>query len=289
MIEEQAEALQGWIGRSRSIADEFTLPTVRRIAAMLDLDGSGFAAGGELPPHWVGMFFPEIAPRSEIGPDGHPRKGDFLPPVPLPRRMLAGRRLRFHAAPRIGEVAEKRTEIASITPKHGRSGAMIFVTLRHEVIGADGRAIATEEQDVVYREAASASTQKPAETPPPLEAPAAWQEQVVTDPVLVFRYSAVTYNGHRIHYDADYARGEEGYPGIVVNGGLTLLLLLEAARRRHPKPLAGYAARNLKPLIAGAGGVTLCAGAALEGGRIPAWAQDAKGAKVLEATLEFAA
>jgi 3-methylfumaryl-CoA hydratase len=202
--------------------------------------------------------------------------------------MLAGRRLRFHAAPLIGERAEKRTEIASITPKRGRSGAMIFVTLRHEITGEGGRAIATEEQDVVYREAATPSAKPAAPEAPPAEAPAEWREQVATDPVLVFRYSAVTFNGHRIHYDADYARGEEGYPGIVVNGGLTLLLLLEAARRRYAKPLAGYAARNLKPLIAGSG-VTLCAGAKQQDGRIPAWAQDAQGAKVLEATLEFAA
>jgi 3-methylfumaryl-CoA hydratase len=206
--------------------------------------------------------------------------------------MLAGRRLRFHAPPRIGEAAEKRTAIASITPKRGRTGEMIFVTLRHEITGEAGRAIATEEQDVVYRAATTApggGTAKPDAAAATQPEPPQWQEHAATDPVLVFRYSAITFNGHRIHYDADYARGEESYPGIVVNGGLSLLLLLEAACRREGRPLAFYAARNLRPLILGPGGVTLCAGAPLPDGRIPAWAQDAGGARVLEATLEFAA
>ncbi len=240
-------ALEGWIGRSRSQQDEITRPALQRIAALLDRE-VGFVAGEAIPPHWYAMFFPEIARQSALGPDGHPKRGDFLPPVALPRRMFAGRRVRFHAPLLVGDAAEKRSEIIAITPKTGRSGAMVFVTISHR-ISVGGRLCVSEDQDVVYREAAVPG----APPPPPTPAPeAVWQQQVVPSPTLLFRYSAVTWNTHRIHYDADYARGEEGYPALVVNGGLTLLLLLEAAIREHGRTPAALSVRNLRPLFANA-------------------------------------
>ncbi|HTN09687.1 MAG TPA: MaoC family dehydratase N-terminal domain-containing protein [Acetobacteraceae bacterium] len=268
-------ALQSWIGRSRSQQDEITRPALLRIAALLDQEIE-FATGAPIPPHWYAMFFPEIARQSALGPDGHPRRGDFLPPVALPRRMFAGRRVRFHAPLRVGDVAEKRSEIIAITPKTGRSGAMVFVTIGHR-ISAGGTLCVSEDQDLVYREAAVPGAASP---PPTLAPEAAWQQQVVPSPTLLFRYSAVTWNTHRIHYDADYARGEEGYPALVVNGGLTLLLLLEAAIRVHGRTPAALAVRNLRPLFANAP-LTLAG----DGVRT-AWAADAEGALAVMAEFD---
>jgi 3-methylfumaryl-CoA hydratase len=275
-----SEALQDWIGRSRSQQDEITRPALLRIAALLDRE-MVFAAGEPIPPHWYAMFFPEIARQSALGPDGHPRRGDFLPPVALPRRMFAGRRVRFHAPLRVGDVAEKRSEIIAITPKTGRSGAMVFVTIGHR-ISVGGTLCVTEDQDVVYREAAvpGAAPPPPTLAPPTLAPDAAWQQQVMPSPTLLFRYSAVTWNTHRIHYDADYARGEEGYPALVVHGGLTLLLLLEAAIREHGRAPAALSVRNLRPLFANAP-VTLAG----DGART-AWAADPGGALAVMAELD---
>ena len=236
--------LAGWIGRSQTQEDEITRPALRRIAALLDMDDPGFAAGTPIPPHWYAMFFPEIARQSHLGADGHPRRGDFLPPVPLPRRMFAGRRVRFVGALRVGDVATKSSEILSVTPKSGRSGPMVFVTIRHTIsVGGDVALI--EEQDVVYREAALPGAVAP--PPPPAPAPV-WSETVTPTTTLLFRYSSVTWNTHRIHFDADYVRAVENYPDLVMNGGLTALLLIEAATARFGAP-KGLEIRNVSPLF----------------------------------------
>lgn len=262
----------GWIGRSREAADEITRPALARIAAMLG-DPRPFAPGEPVPAHWYAMFFPELAATAALGPDGHPAKGEFLPPVPLPRRMFAGRRVALLGGLRVGDAAVKRSTITAITPKRGRSGAMVFVTLRHEFL-VRGEVAVTEEQDVVYREASGGGGGGEAEMAPAGE----WREEFTPDPVLLFRYSAVTFNGHRIHYDADYVRDVEGYPGLVVNGGLTLLMLLEAAGRALGAVPARYAARNLRPLFAGSP-VTLAGDAA------GAWAADAAGRLAVRVTF----
>lgn len=261
------DALRGWIGRRHREEDEISRTTLRRIASLLDRE-AGFATGDAVPAHWYAMFFAEIARQSALGPDGHPRRGDFLPPVALPRRMFAGRRVRFLAPLRTGEVAVKESEIIAITPKVGRSGEMVFVTIRHR-ISADGRLCVEEEQDVVYRGAAVPG----AAPPPPTPAPTAslWRREVVPTPMLLFRYSALTWNTHRIHYDADYTREVEGYPALVVNGGLTLLLLLEAAIAAAGPLSPALAVRNVRPLFAN-GPVTLAG----DGNRF--WAADAAGA-----------
>ena len=267
--------LQAWIGRTIEQEDEITRPALRRIAAMLDLDRK-FPMGEPIPPHWYAMFFPEIAPQSQIGEDGHPRRGDFLPPVALPRRMFAGRRMRFPGHLRVGDIATKHSEVISITPKRGRTGKMVFVTIRHTVKVA-GAPVITDEQDVVYREAPSPGTPPPEPTPVPADP--AWSEHVVPSTVLLFRYSAVTYNGHRIHYDGDYVRGTEGYPGLVVNGGLTLLLLFEAAIRNLGRTPRGIAVRNVRPLYCG-NRITLA------GSTTAAWATDDNGSLAVSAELE---
>lgn len=282
-----ADAFQSWVGRSIEIDDEVTLPAVRRIAAMVDADPAAYAEGAEIPRHWYSMFFTANPRASQIGPDGHPRKGEFLPPIPLPRRMFVGRKVEFPGVLRIGDRAVKRSEIASITAKSGRSGPLVFVTVRHS-IEVQGTPVVIEHQEVVYREAAAASGRAgaaPAAAPTLAPTDAAWTESIVMDPVLVFRYSAVTWNGHRIHYDADYARRVEGYPGCVMNGALTVHLLIDAAMRRHPGRLTGLSARLVKPLFVG--GTLVLAGRAAAGGTLEAWAADEHGALAGSVELRF--
>jgi 3-methylfumaryl-CoA hydratase len=216
------------------------------------------------------MFFPEIARQSHLGTDGHPRRGDFLPPVPLPRRMFAGRRVEFVGTLRVGDVATKSSKILSVTPKSGRSGAMVFVTIRHTIsVGTD--VALTEEQDVVYREAALPGAVAP---PPPRAPMSAWSETVTPTTSLLFRYSSVTWNTHRIHYDADYVRTVESYPDLVMNGGLTALLLIEAAIKHLGLP-KGLEIRNVSPLFVNQT-VTL-AGAEPSGGAAAIWAANPDG------------
>lgn len=275
--------LQDWVGRERIVEDEIGLASARRIAGMLDIDPASLKQGDALPPHWFTMFFPDIARQSDIGPDGHPNKGVFLPPIPLPRRMGAGRRVTIDGSLRIGTPAIKRAIVAQVLPKIGRTGRMAILTMRH-VIESEGRVIAIDEFDAMYREAPApgqASPQTPPVAPP---ANAAYADQMLLSSALVFRYSSVTWNAHRIHYDADYARSEEGYPATVQNGGLTMQLLLDAALKRAPGRLAGFTARLARPLWVG-DTVTLC-GAAPVDGRMACWAVDKDGH--LCATMELA-
>jgi 3-methylfumaryl-CoA hydratase len=239
--------LQSWVGRTRRVADEMATPLVRRMAALTDRADVALDRGAPVPNHWLSILFDDAAPQSALGPDGHPAKGDFLPPVPLPRRMLGGRRLTYHAAPRVGDALERETAIAAITPKVGRSGAMIFVMLRHTVTGPQGL-VAVEEQDIAYLEAkrnAPAPPEKPVAVPT-----AEWRDAWTPDPVMLFRFSALAFNGHRIHYDADYARDVEGYPALVVNGSVSTLFLFEALLRRHPgAQVRSYEARTMQPVF----------------------------------------
>jgi 3-methylfumaryl-CoA hydratase len=282
---EETQELQAWIGRTQSAEDEVTRPTALRLAAMLDRPPAGLERGAPLPQAWYAVLFPAVAPQSEIGADGHPRKGDFLPPVPLPRRMFAGRRVRFSAPLHIGDAVERVSEISRIEPKQGRSGRMVFVTVIHR-ISTGGRLAITEEQDIVYREAATPGAAAPASTPADMPQ-AAWSRPLTPDPVLVFRYSALTFNGHRIHYDADYTRGTEGYPGLVVNGGLSLLLLLDLAETQLGRPFASVAVRNLKPLFVDRP-LTLCGAPSADGRTADLWTLDAAGEMATRASLELA-
>jgi len=278
-------ALQDWIGRSRRVEELIALPMVRRIAGMLDLDPDAFSMGTPLPPHWYGLFFADVARQSAIGPDGHPRKGEFLPPIPLPRRMGAGRRTRIHDVLHVGDAAEKVIEVAAITPKVARTGQIVVLTMR-QTIRARDRVIAVDEVDAVYREAVPEGQATTATPPTSAPADADWADEVRLDPVLLFRYSAVTWNAHRIHYDADYARGIEGYPAVVQNGGLTMHLLVEAALKRAPGRLAGYTARLRRPLFVDQ--VARFCGRASGPGRITAWVAGPDGMLAAEMELEFA-
>jgi 3-methylfumaryl-CoA hydratase len=276
--------LEEWIGRQEEAHDEVTLPAVRRLAALLDVDPDDYRRGQPIPGGWYVVLFGAEARQSTLGPDGHPAKGQFLPPVPLPRRMFAGRRVEFRAPLHIGDEVTRTSRIQSITPKQGRSGAMCFVTVRHEIASPRGPAV-VEEQDLVYREASSAAPAKREAAPSTAEAPD-WTRTLTPDPTMVFRYSAITFNAHRIHYDAAYTREKEGYPDLVVNGGLTTLLLWQFAADRSGKAIRASSSRNVKPLFVDRP-MTLC-GRELADGRAHAWALDAGGDPAIDAELELA-
>jgi 3-methylfumaryl-CoA hydratase len=218
-------ALQDWIGRRESQRDTVGAWRAAALAATLDRDPAPLRDGDPLPPLWHWLYFLPAARQSSLGPDGHPARGDFLPPVALPRRMWAGSTIVFHRPLAIGEDARRDSAIADVQHKRGRSGELVFVSVRHEIHGNAGLAI-TETQQIVYREAATAGAPAAA-APPPQRRDARWVRAVRPDPVLLFRYSALTFNGHRIHYDRTYATVEEGYPGLVVHGPLLATLLLE--------------------------------------------------------------
>ncbi|RAI56917.1 MaoC/PaaZ C-terminal domain-containing protein [Roseicella frigidaeris] len=266
--------LQGWVGRSRVVEEDVGLAAVRRIAGMLDLDPAGFRNGDPLPPHWFTLFFADAARQSEIGPDGHPQPGVVLPPIPLPRRMGAGRRVVIHECLRVGDTASKTAEVAAILPKQARTGFITVLTMRHTIRrGTD--LIAVDEFDAIYREAVKPGETSGTGAPLPAPAGAAWRVEKHLSPTLVFRYSAITWNAHRIHYDADYARQEEGYPATVQNGGLTMQLLLDAAIAHTAGRLAGFTARLTRPIYVG-DTVALC-GTAPQDGKVTAWVEDRDG------------
>ena len=236
-----------WIGRREEAHDVATLSSVAGMIATLDRDGAAPKIGDAVPPLWHWMYFAPMARASEIGADGHPRRGGFMPPVPLPRRMFAGGRSTFHAPIRIGDEISRQGEFANVTRKVGRSGELVFVTVRYRITTPEGLAI-EEEQDIVYRDGAA-----PARTPATSQAEIAdgdWRRTVTPDPVMLFRYSALTFNGHRIHYDHPYVTGVEGYPGLVVHGPLIATLLADLGRDESGRPLHRFAFRAKSPLFA---------------------------------------
>jgi 3-methylfumaryl-CoA hydratase len=277
--------LEEWIGRQEQAHDEVTLPAVRRLAALLDLPPDDYRRGQLIPGGWYVVLFGGEARQSTLGPDGHPAKGQFLPPVPLPRRMFAGRRVWFHAPLRIGDEVSRVSRIQSIAPKQGRSGAMCFVTVRHEIASPRGLAV-VEEQDLVYRESSPAAPTGIGASPAQQPDTPAWTRTLTPDPTMVFRYSAITFNAHRIHYDAAYTREKEGYPDLVVNGGLTTSLLWEFAAARSGRSIKASSSRNLRALFVDRP-LTLC-GRMLADGKARAWALDADGALAIDAELELA-
>ena len=279
---EGLEKLQDWIGQKEGGVDYVTIPLVERLAATLDLDA--FPAEGEpLPVGWHMALFPRVVRQSQVGPDGHPQRGDFLPPVPLPRRMFAGRRVTFQADLLVGDRVSKQSEIANVTVKEGRTGKMVFVTVKHAISGPRGVAI-VEEQDIVYRDEPDPNAPKP--TPQPAARAATWARPFMPEPVVLFRFSAVTFNGHRIHYDHPYVTEVEGYEGLVQNGGLTTLLVSELARTKSKRPIRTMTSRNVRPLFANHE-FMVCGEPTADGGAAKLWVADHTGALALSAEIEF--
>ena len=231
-------------GRTRVRAEILTPGPAQFMQALLDRDPAGIGEGDPLPLGWHWFYFNKPVRASDLGPDGHERRGTFMPETGLPRRMWAGGELRALSPVRIGEPAELRSEIREVTEKRGKSGRLVFVTVGHAVL-QDGRACVEEEQVIVYREAGGSQA---AVAPSPAAPPPEWSETFLPTPVTLFQFSALTHNGHRIHYDHRYATQREGYPGLLVHGPLTALLLLDAALRHGDTP-SGFRYRALAPLF----------------------------------------
>lgn len=239
--------LSQWVGREEVRTDRIDLRIAQALAATLDIDPATLEEGSELPLLWHWVYFTPTARRSEIGADGHPQRGGFLPPVELPNRMWAGGRLSFQQPLRIGETVTRVSRIVRCERKNGRNGELVFVTVAHTLSGEHGVCL-VEEQDIVYRQPAAKGAPL-AESP--VEGCAEFGQRIQPDPVLLFRYSALTFNAHRIHYDQPYATEEEGYPGLVVHGPLGATLLLGAFSAAHPhKRVRRFSFRGIGPLFA---------------------------------------
>ncbi len=230
-----------WIGRTETAEDVIAPRQTRQMAATLDAT----TPGDVLPPLWHWMGWQPETPMAGLGPDGHPARGGFLPPVPLERRMWAGGRLTFHAPLAVGAPMRRRSEILKVSEKQGTTGRMVFVTVGHTVEGPTGLAV-TEEQDVVYVAMPDRFSH-----PPALIAPegAVWSEPVAMDTVRLFRFSALTFNAHRIHFDLPYAQDIEKYPGLVVHGPMQAMLLMGAAIRHRGGMPATFRFRGVRPLF----------------------------------------
>ncbi len=275
--------LNDWTGRTEQTRDTITATPVVGLAATLDHPPMSVAAGTPLPPLWHWLYFLPMHRQSDIGPDGHAKRGGFMPPVPLPRRMWAGSQFEFRHPVRVGDEVVRTSTIEAVTSKAGRSGPLVFVRVRHELHcnGAADAAV-VEFHDIVYREAQAAGDLPP----PPQQAPtdAAWQRQIVPDDVLLFRYSALTFNGHRIHYDRQYVTQVEGYPGLVVHGPLIATLLMDLLHRQAPdSEVIHFQFKAVRPTF-DLNHFHVNGQPAADGKRIRLWASDHEGWLTMDAT-----
>ncbi|MEX2285356.1 MAG: MaoC family dehydratase N-terminal domain-containing protein [Gemmatimonadota bacterium] len=269
-----------WIGREDAGSDVVDAVRARRMHALLDRDPAALSAASALPAGYHWLYCNSITRRSEWGEDGHARRGGFLPPLDVSRRMWAGGSLRFLQPLHLGDAVERRSIITSIEEKEGRSGRFHAVRIDHRIHGPGGVAI-EEQQNLVYL---------PATSPPAANAPTfpksepEWRDVFTTDEVALFYFSALTMNGHRIHYDYRYATGTEGYRGLLVHAPFTALLMLDAAQR-HGSPIREFSYRAIAPLFCG-DTITL-AGTATQP-RNQAWALRPDGSVAMEATFSSA-
>ena len=277
--------LQKWVGKTQTVADQVTPVPIAALSATLDIDAPLPRAGDPIPPLWHWLYFLPTYRQSELAADGHARRGGFLPPIPLPRRMWAGGRFEFRHPLRVGEAITRTSRIADIEQKQGRTGPLIFVVVRHEISNPGGVAL-TEEQDLVYLGLSKPGDPAPAPRPAPPDS--AWERIVQPSDVLLFRYSALTFNGHRIHYDRRYATEAEGYPGLVVHGPLIATMLLDLLRRNMPKAqVASFTFRAGSPLFDIAP-FSIC-GKPEDGGKtVSLWAKDSAGCMATTATAVLA-
>ncbi len=288
-----AQDITDWVGRVEQVSDTLDLRPAALMESILPLEVP-VALGSPLPPLWNWMYFHSPAPLDQLGRDGHPAKGGFLPPVDLPRRMWAGGRFAFSGALRIGDSVTRQSKILNVAPKTGKSGRLCFVTVEHCYQRA-GQTVWREEHDIVYREDPAPGAAAPALVAAPLQAEQ--REEVTPSIVMLFRYSALTFNGHRIHYDRSYARDVEGYPDLVFHGPLTATLLADLARRVCPGPLRSFTYRAVSPLF-DTDPFEICAGPvtapvarggdADQPGHVDVWACTPAGGLAMTARAEFA-
>ena len=274
---------EAWIGREEERSARILASVAAAMAATLDIERAP-QIGEPLPPGWQWLFFNPVQRRSELGTDGHPELGRFLPPIESARRMWAGSRVRYLAELPVEAQATRRSRILKIENKTGKRGSLWFVTVQH-VISCEGTPRIAEEQDIVYRAIPPPST----ESVPAVqrhEGVAQWSVNVEPDTTLLFRYSALTFNGHRIHYDRSYAREHEGYPDLVVHGPLTATLLQQlAVDHGAGRALARFDFRGVTPLFVGRS--FLLEGRQAEDGALALWARGPDGELTMSATAAF--
>lgn len=284
MTDDPSEDLSAWIGRSETLTERICPWRVAALAASLDLDDAP-GVGDPLPPAWQWMFFNPVARRHDLGSDGHPKRGGFLPPVALPRRMWAGSRLTYDAPLIVGADATRKSDILKVESKTGKSGALVFVTVQH-TLSTEGERCIEEHQDIVYRSALPPGAPASPKTAAPQRAE--FSEKNLPDTTLLFRYSALTFNGHRIHYDWPYAMNDEGYPGLVVHGPLIATLLQGLAVRARPgRRLARFSFRGIAPLFANNPFFIEAAQADDKPDGLAVWARTEDGALATQATAYF--
>ena len=274
--------LRDWIGKHEVRTDHVTLAPLVNFTATLDSGDPAPKSGDAIPPaaHWL-YFLPDTR-QSDLGPDGIAKRGGLLPPVPLPRRMWAGGRIRFEHPVRVGATLSRKTEVADVSVKDGRTGKLVFVLMRHEISDESGVAI-REEQDVVFRD--NPDPKAPAVKAQPAPSGAVWRREVRPDPTLLFRYSALTFNSHRIHYDRPYTTEVEGYPALLVHGPLIATLLMDLCRRQHAKRLVRFDYRAASPLFDNA---AFTLNGRPDGDRAQVWAANAEGGVAMLADAAFA-
>jgi 3-methylfumaryl-CoA hydratase len=274
--------LTAWIGRSETLDDHIGATPVLALNATLDHDPVDASPGTPLPPLWHWLYFLPRHRQSEIGPDGHAKRGGFLPPVPLPRRMWAGGQFEFRTPVCVGDAVRRTSTIDNVTTKTGRTGTLVFVRVRHDIrCNAAAEPAIVEHHDIVYRDAKQTGDVDP--PPQAAQAGAPWQREIVPDDVLLFRYSALTFNGHRIHYDRRYVTEVEGYPGLIVHGPLIATLLMDLLRRHRPDAqVASFRFKAVRPTF------DLhpfrVNGAPQPDGSVRLWAQDHEGWLTMDAT-----
>jgi 3-methylfumaryl-CoA hydratase len=274
--------LRQWIGRTQDASDTVTAQLVKGLRATL-FQEVGEPKTGDVAPftvHWC--LAQPVFPMSQLGTDGHPARGGFLPPVPLPRRMWAGGELEIVDPLRVGDEAKRSSRISDVSVKTGSTGALCFVAVEHVITTSRGVAI-RERHDIVYREMTSGAAAAPKAPPPPPTAK--HRETHVSDPVLLFRYSALTFNGHRIHYDRDYVTKVEGYPGLIFHGPLQAALIIELAAKLHGgKPPKKFSYRGLQPLFEGS---EFSVNANDNAGGMELWTANAEGQPTMKGTATW--
>jgi len=279
-----ADHLSQWIGSKETTEETISVEPLHRMRATLDHAPKTMSEGEIVPALWHWAYFLQPIRASELGRDGHAALGDFMPPVPLPRRMWAGCQLKFSAPLRVGETARRESTVRGVKLKQGRSGILCFVDVEHAILVGDELKL-TEIHNIVYRD-----TKQPGDNkgrPPEAPGEAQWTREVKPDSTLLFRYSALTFNGHRIHYDLDFCRHQEGYPGLVFHGPLTATLLIEMLRQQNPgRSLESCDYRAYSPLFDDA---SFTLNGKMDGTDAILWAANPQGRLAMEATVSFSA
>ena len=281
------EHLRGWVGKTETLTDVVTAAPLQGLSATLNRHDAQSRLDTQVPPLWHWLYFLPQPRQSDIGPDGHAKRGGFLPPVPLPRRMWAGGRLHWTQGKSLmsGDTVKRVSRIESVTHKAGRSGDLVFVLVKHELHTAMGLVI-TEEHDIVYR--ANPQPDESAPIPKAAGTDSVWTQTITPDPVLLFRYSALTFNGHRIHYDRRYVTEVEGYPGLIVHGPLIATLLVELVRDRMPDArIADFQFRAVRPVFDIAP-FKLHGMPSADGKSVELWTEDHEGWLTMQATATLA-